>query len=134
MSIVLWVILIHVIEIILIGGYLLVRKNSQLEKVIVNQQQYIDALGVVIQNSNEMIQQLDNKGAFESDDEVGTFFKNIKEIQNILDQFNPFTNTRSVGAYPKRPYIFAIVVTRSLSNAIINMASACLLLPHFSNS
>jgi len=92
MSIVLWVILIHVIEIILIGGYLLVRKNSQLEKVIVNQQQYIDALGVVIQNSNEMIQQLDNKGAFESDDEVGTFFKNIKEIQNILDQFNSRQN------------------------------------------
>jgi hypothetical protein len=92
MSIVLWVILIHVIEIILIGGYLLVRKNSQLEKVIVNQQQYIDALGVVIQNSNEMIQQLDNKGVFESDDEVGTFFKNIKEIQNILDQFNSRQN------------------------------------------
>jgi hypothetical protein len=92
MSIVLWVILIHVIEIILIGGYLLVRKNSQLEKVIVNQQQYIDALGVVIQNSNEMIQQLDNKGVFEADDEVGTFFKNIKEIQNILDQFNSRQN------------------------------------------
>jgi len=92
MSIVLWVILIHVIEIILIGGYLLVRKNSQLEKVIVNQQQYIDALGVVIQNSNEMIQQLDNKGVFEADDEVGTFFRNLKEIQNIIDQFNSRQN------------------------------------------
>ena len=92
MSIVGWVILIHVIELILIGGYLLVRKNSQLEKVVVNQQQYIDALSVVIQNSNEVIQQLDNKGAFESDDEVGTFFKNIKEIQNILDQFNSRQN------------------------------------------
>ena len=92
MSIVGWVILIHVIELILIGGYLLVRKNSQLEKVIVNQQQYIDALSVVIQNSNEMIQQLDNKGVFEADDEVGTFFKNIKEIQNILDQFNSRQN------------------------------------------
>ena len=92
MSTALWVILIHVIEIILIGGYLLVRKNSQLEKVIVNQQQYIDALGVVIQNSNEMIQQLDNKGVVEADDEVGTFFKNIKEIQNILDQFNSRQN------------------------------------------
>jgi len=92
MSIVLWVILIHVIEIILIGGYLLVRKNSQLEKVIVSQQQYIDALSVVIQNSSEMIQQLDNKGVFEADDEVGTFFRNIKEIQSILDQFNSRQN------------------------------------------
>ena len=92
MSIALWVILIHVIEIILIGGYLLVRKNSQLEKVIVNQQQYIDALSVVIQNSNEMIQQLDNKGAFESDDEVGTFFTNLREMQNLISQFNTRKN------------------------------------------
>ena len=92
MSIVGWVVLIHVIELILIGGYLLVRKNSQLEKVIVNQQQYIDALSVVIQNSNEMIQQLDSKGVFEADDEVGTFFRNIKEIQSILDQFNSRQN------------------------------------------
>jgi hypothetical protein len=31
---------------------------------------------------------IDNRGAFESDDEVGTFFRNIKEIQTILNQFN----------------------------------------------
>jgi len=92
MSIVFWVILVHVVELILIGGYLLVRKNNKLEQVISNQQQYIDALSVVIQNSNEMIQQLDNKGVFESDDEVGTFFKNIKEIQDILNQFNSRQN------------------------------------------
>jgi hypothetical protein len=92
MSIVGWVILIHVIELILIGGYLLVRKNNKLEKVVADQQQYIDALSVVIQNSNEMLQQLDNKGVFEADDEVGTFFRNLKEIQDILNQFNSRQN------------------------------------------
>lgn len=88
MSIVLWVILIHVIEIILIGGYLLIRKNNQLEKIIANQQQYIDAVSIIVNDSNETIKKLDAQGAFESDDEVGTFFTNLKEIQNVLNDFN----------------------------------------------
>ena len=88
MSIVFWVIIVHLIEIALIGGYLLIRKNNQLEKVIADQQQYIDAVSIIINDSSETIKQLDNRGAFESDDEVGTFFRNLKEIQNVLDQFN----------------------------------------------
>ena len=88
MSIIIWVIVIHLIEVALIGGYLLIRKNNQLEKVIADQQQYIDAVSIIINDSSETIKQLDNRGAFEADDEVGTFFKNIKEIQTILDQFN----------------------------------------------
>lgn len=88
MSIVIWVIVVHLIEVALIGGYLLVKKNNTLEKVIADQQQYIDAISVIINDSSETIKQLDNRGAFESDDEIGTFFRNIKEIQNILDQFN----------------------------------------------
>jgi len=88
MSIAIWVIVIHLIEIALIGGYLLIRKNNALEKVIADQQQYIDAISIIINDSSETIKQLDNRGAFESDDEVGTFFRNIKEIQNVLDQFN----------------------------------------------
>ena len=88
MSIVFWVIVVHLIEIALIGGYLLIRKNNQLEKVIADQQQYIDAVSIIINDSSETIKQLDNRGAFEADDEVGTFFKNIKEIQTVLDQFN----------------------------------------------
>jgi Na+-transporting NADH:ubiquinone oxidoreductase subunit NqrC len=88
MSIVIWVIVVHLIEVALIGGYLLIRKNNQLEKVIADQQQYIDAITVIINDSSETIKQLDNRGAFEADDEVGTFFRNLKEIQTILDQFN----------------------------------------------
>jgi hypothetical protein len=88
MSIVFWVIAIHIIEIFLIGGFLLIRKNNALEKVIADQQQYIDAVSIIINDSSETIKKLDNRGAFESDDEVGTFFQNIKEIQNVLNQFN----------------------------------------------
>jgi hypothetical protein len=92
MSILIWVIVVHLIEVALIGGYLLIRKNNTLEKVIADQQQYIDAIGIVINDSNETIKQLDAQGAFEADDEVGTFFRNLKEIQTILDQFNTRKN------------------------------------------
>lgn len=87
-TIILWVIIIHLIELMLFGGYLLVRKNNALEKVVADQQQYIDAISIIIQDSSESMKQLDLRGAFESDDEVGTFFRNLKEIQNVLDQFN----------------------------------------------
>lgn len=92
MQIVLWVILVHVIEIIGIAGFLIIRKNSKLEKVIESQQQYIDAISIVIDDSANTIQELDSRGAFEADDEVGTFFKNLKEIQNVLNQFNTRKN------------------------------------------
>ena len=92
MSIILWVILVHVIELIGIAGYLIIRKNSKLEKMVNSQQQYIDAISIVIENSANTIQELDNRGAFEADDEVGTFFRNLKEIQNVLNQFNTRKN------------------------------------------
>jgi hypothetical protein len=92
MSIVIWVVIVHLIELALIGGYLLIRKNNTLEKVVADQQQYIDAIGIVINDSSETIKQLDAQGAFEADDEVGTFFRNLKEIQTILDQFNTRKN------------------------------------------
>jgi hypothetical protein len=92
MSVVLWVILIHVIEILGIAGYLIIRKNVKLEKVIIDQQQYIDAISIIIDDSANTIQELDNRGAFEADDEVGTFFRNLKEIQTVLNQFNTRKN------------------------------------------
>jgi hypothetical protein len=92
MSVVLWVILVHVIEVIGIAGYLIIRKNSKLEKALVEQQQYIDAISIIIEDSANTIQELDNRGAFEADDEVGTFFRNLKEIQNVLNQFNTRKN------------------------------------------
>jgi hypothetical protein len=92
MQIVLWVILVHIIEVIGIAGYLIIRKNNKLEKIITDQQQYIDAISIIIQDSENTIKELDNRGAFEADDEVGTFFRNLKEIQNVLDQFNTRKN------------------------------------------
>jgi hypothetical protein len=92
MNIVLWVIGIHLIEVIGIAVYLLIRKNNKLERMVSEQQNYIDAISIIIQDSENTIKELDNRGAFEADDEVGTFFRNIKQIQEVLNQFNTRQN------------------------------------------
>lgn len=80
--------LIHLVEIIAVGIFLLIRRNNVLEKAVTEQQQYIDAISIIIQNSQQKLDELDTLGAFKTDDEVGTFFKNLKEIQDVLNEFN----------------------------------------------
>jgi hypothetical protein len=92
MQIVLWVVLIHIIELAIFGGILLARKNNKLEKIVIDQQQYIDAISIIIEDSASTIKELDNRGAFEADDEVGTFFRNLKQIQEVLNGFNTRKN------------------------------------------
>jgi hypothetical protein len=84
----LWVLIIHVIEIVAIGIFFLIRRNNILEKAVNDQQQYIDAISILIANSDARLRELDTMGAFEADDEVGTFFQNLREIQTIISQFN----------------------------------------------
>ena len=88
MMIALWVIIIHLIELAIIGSVLLIRRNNVLEKTVTKQQEYIDAISIIIANSDAKLKELDTLGAFEADDEVGTFFRNLKEIQEIISDFN----------------------------------------------
>jgi hypothetical protein len=88
MTIAIWLVIIHLIELSIIGGFLLIRRNSVLEKTVAKQQDYINAISIIIANSDAKLKELDILGAFEADDEVGTFFRNLKEIQEIISDFN----------------------------------------------
>ena len=92
MTIFLWVLGIHLIEVILVGFYLLFRRNNALEKIATQQQEYINAISIIIQNSDETLREMEIAGAMEADDEVGVFFRNLKEIQNQVNQFNTYKN------------------------------------------
>lgn len=81
-------ILIHIAEIVAILAYLLIRKVRNLEKVVIEQQQYLDTISIVIDQADERIKELDANGMFQSDDEIGFFFENIKEIQTVLNDFS----------------------------------------------
>jgi hypothetical protein len=80
--------LIHIVELIAVGAFLLIRRNSALEKAVIQQREYIDAIGIIITNSDAKLKELDTLGAFQADDEVGTFFQNLREIQTIINDFN----------------------------------------------
>ena len=54
------------------------RRINQYENFILRIQQ-------MIEYSTERMKMVDNKGTFESDDEVGFFFKQLKDIQLILN-------------------------------------------------
>ena len=86
------ILIIHVVELAIIGGVLLIRRNNALEKAVVEQRQYIDAISIIVANSDAKLRELDIQGAFEADDEVGTFFNNLKEIQTIISDFNNSRN------------------------------------------
>jgi len=86
------ILIIHIVELAIIGGFLLIRRNAALEKAVVEQRQYIDAISIIVANSDAKLRELDIQGAFEADDEVGTFFNNLKEIQTIISDFNNSRN------------------------------------------
>lgn len=66
----------------------LLRKVERYEDIAQYQQNYIENISTVIGESSKRLREVDEKGTFESDDEIGFFFKGVKEIQSILDEFN----------------------------------------------
>lgn len=85
MEILLWVVGIHLVEIIGLLGYLLIKKNQKLEQIAVSQQQQIDAISVLIGQMSNAFQQLDDKVWVNEDQELQTIFTELKEIQKVLD-------------------------------------------------
>ena len=65
----------------------LLRKNEKAEDIIVSQQVFINKVDEHVTFSEKRLKQIDEKGMFKSDDEIGWFFNEIKKIQNDLSQF-----------------------------------------------
>ena len=88
-----YIIILGVLVVIL--GYTtfnLLRKNEKAEDIILSQNTFIDKIDEHISFSNDRLKQIDQKGAFKSDDEIGWFFNEIKTIQNDLSQFKKNNN------------------------------------------
>ena len=65
----------------------LMRKNEKQEDILAGYLDYLDKISKVIEVSDKKLQEIDHKGTFKSDDEIGFFFKSVKQIQNILNDF-----------------------------------------------
>jgi hypothetical protein len=83
--------IIFLIIIIGILGYIsynLLTKVEKLEQMIDNQDQYIQRFSNAVGVTNQRLEDIDEKGSFKSDDEIGWFFESLKTLQSELNDFN----------------------------------------------
>ena len=74
------IVLIIIVTILGFALYNLLKKNETLEDFISKQSDAINAC-------DQRLKQIDNKNIFYADDEIGWFFKELKKIQDALNEF-----------------------------------------------
>jgi hypothetical protein len=57
------------------------------EDIIQDQTEYLQKLSTLIKQSDKHLKQLDERGVFQSDDELGEFFNQMKAVQKELSKF-----------------------------------------------
>ncbi len=67
--------------------YNLLKKVEQYEDITVDQAEYLQNISNLIGDSQKHLQKLDENGVFESDDEVGYFFEQMKLVQKELNRY-----------------------------------------------
>tara|TARA_E500000331_G_scaffold352965_1_gene402688 strand:- start:905 stop:1225 length:321 start_codon:yes stop_codon:yes gene_type:complete len=65
----------------------LLKKVELYEDIIEDQTKYLKNLSTLVEESDQYLKKLDERGVFQSDDDVGTFFNNMKKVQDELNKF-----------------------------------------------
>ncbi len=85
-----------VITIIILSVFLLVSlvairnlliKVEKYEDITLDQVKYLQTISDIVANANEKIKEVDSKGIFQGEDEVGFFFEALKSIQEELNVY-----------------------------------------------
>ena len=63
------------------------KKVIRQEDIIESQVEYLRKVSYLIVESKLYVEQLDERGILRSDDEIGTFFNFMKEIQDTINAF-----------------------------------------------
>lgn len=86
----LYVIVGVLVAFILLFSYIirnLLVKIEKYEDITGDQTQYLQNISNAVGESKKHLKSLDEKGTFQSDDEVGYFFEQMKNIQTELDRY-----------------------------------------------
>ena len=62
-------------------------KVEKYEDITVDQTKYLQNISDLVKDSQKHLQSLDERGVFQSDDEVGYFFEQMKSVQKELDRY-----------------------------------------------
>jgi hypothetical protein len=65
----------------------LLKKNEKQEDILVEYQNYLDSLSKIVEFADEKIKNIDSRGIFKTDDEVGFIYEEIKNLQKVLSNF-----------------------------------------------
>ena len=65
----------------------LLKKNEKQEDILAGYMTYLNKISDTIEATDKKLKEVDYKGSFKSDDEVGFVFEQIKSIQTILNAF-----------------------------------------------
>jgi uncharacterized membrane protein YukC len=65
----------------------LLKKNEKQEDILTGYMAYLNKISDTIELAETKMNEVDAKGSFKSDDEVGFFFEQIKTIQTALNSF-----------------------------------------------
>ena len=74
------IVLTIIVTILSFALYNLLKKNEKLEDFIAKQSEAIN-------ECDKRLKEIDNKGVFYADDQIGWFFKEVKKIQEALNEF-----------------------------------------------
>ena len=62
-------------------------KNERYEDVVQDQVQYLQNISNAVYEGQKHLKNLDERGVFQSDDEVGYFFEQMKYVQDELNRY-----------------------------------------------
>ena len=65
----------------------LLRKVEKIEDVVIRYDRFISEFSKQLDNTDKRLKEIDEKGMFKSDDEIGWFFKQVKKLQNDVSRF-----------------------------------------------
>jgi hypothetical protein len=65
----------------------LLRKNEKQEDILAGYMSYLNKISDTIEITDKKLKEVDHRGSFKADDEVGFVFEQIKSIQTILNAF-----------------------------------------------
>ena len=69
------------------GVYNSIKKVEKYEDIVQDQVGYMQNISDIIIDSSKQLHALDEKGVFQSDDEVGQFFNYMKAVQEELNKY-----------------------------------------------
>jgi competence protein ComGF len=65
----------------------LLKKNERQEDILSGYMIYLNKMSEIIEMSDKKLKEVDARGHFQADDEVGFFFQSVKQIQEVLNNF-----------------------------------------------